>query len=510
MSAPGSGDGFAAARASFESVVGFLDGTEAAAMEHAELEAELDTRGRELMRRLLQDHLDLRAGRERRIDAVADTDGVARSRVESGHTRALTSVFGEVTVTRRAYRALGHANLHPVDAALNLPAEKHSHGLRRLAAIEAARGSFDTAVDAIDRATGVRLGKRQAEALATAAAADFDAFYTQRRPPLATGADGRDRGGGAPHEQALVLSYDGKGVVMRPDALRPATAKAAAGATPKLAGRLSKGEKRNRKRMATVGAVYHVACAPRTPGDIMADPDERQPTPGPVTTAKWLTASVTADAATVIAAVFDEAQRRDPGQRHTWIVLVDGNNHQIERTRAEADARGLDVAIVVDLVHVLEYLWAAAWAFFAEGDPAAQQWVRDRALAVLGGNARTVAAGIRRRASAAGLRPGRRRNADTAADYLDAKAPYLDYPTALEQGWPIATGVIEGACRHLVKDRMDITGARWGLPGAEAVLKLRALRCNDDFDDYWRYHLTQEHRRVHQANYLNGEIPTAA
>ena len=212
----------------------------------------------------------------------------------------------------------------------------------------------------------------------------------------------------------------------------------------------------------------------------------------------------------MIAAVFDEAQRRDPDQRHPWIVLVDGNNHQIDRTRAEADARGLDVAIVVDLVHVLEYLWAAAWCFFAEGDPAAEDWVRDRAIAVLDGKAITVAAGIRRRATAAGLRAGRRRNADTAADYLIAKAPYLDYPTALAQGWPIATGVIEGACRHLVKDRMDITGARWGLGGAEAVLKLRALASNGDFDDYWRYHLTQERRRIHQASYLNDEIPTAA
>ena len=196
MSAAEPGAGFGAGRETFESVVGFLDGAEAAAMEHAELEAELDTRGRELMRRLLQDHLDLRAGREQRLDAVTDTDGVPRSRVESGHTRALTSVFGEVTVTRRAYRAPGHANLHPADAALNLPAEKHSHGLRRLAAIEAARGSFDTAVDAIDRATGVRLGKRQAEALATAAAADFDAFYaaepaTAHQPATAISAGSR-------------------------------------------------------------------------------------------------------------------------------------------------------------------------------------------------------------------------------------------------------------------------------------------------------------------------------
>ena len=89
------------------------------------------------------------------------------------------------------------------------------------------------------------------------------------------------------------------------------------------------------------------------------------------------------------------------------------------------------------------------------------------------------------------------------------KAPHLDYPTALQRGWPIATGVIEGACRHLVKDRMDITGARWGLTGAEAILKLRAVRCNGDLDDYWAY-LAQERHRVHQSRYANNVVPQAA
>ena len=96
------------------------------------------------------------------------------------------------------------------------------------------------------------------------------------------------------------------------------------------------------------------------------------------------------------------------------------------------------------------------------------------------------------------------------ANYLTNKAPYLDYPTALHNGWPIATGVIEGACRHLVKDRMDITGARWGLAGAEAILKLRALTANGDFDAYWRYHLDQERRHVHESRYHNRVIPHAA
>ena len=129
---------------------------------------------------------------------------------------------------------------------------------------------------------------------------------------------------------------------------------------------------------------------------------------------------------------------------------------------------------------------------------------------MLDGRAREVAAGIRRRATTAGLATQERRKADEAARYLTNKAPYLDYPTALAAGWPVATGVIEGACRHLVKDRMDITGARWSVAGAEAVLKLRAVRCNGDFEAYWHWHLDQERRRVHESRYAEGILPIAA
>jgi hypothetical protein len=129
---------------------------------------------------------------------------------------------------------------------------------------------------------------------------------------------------------------------------------------------------------------------------------------------------------------------------------------------------------------------------------------------VLQGEASTVAASIRRKATCLGLDPRARENADRCADYLLAKRDYLTYPRALAEGWPIATGVIEGACRHLVKDRLDLTGSRWGLNGAEAILKLRALRSNGDFDEYWRYHLDRERHRVHEPRYASGVIPTAA
>jgi hypothetical protein len=181
--------------------------------------------------------------------------------------------------------------------------------------------------------------------------------------------------------------------------------------------------------------------------------------PAPAARNKWLVASVVEDAAAVVSRIFDEAERRDPGHQRAWVVLVDGNNHQIDRIEAEARKRKVTVAIVVDFIHVLEYLWQAARCFFTDDDTKAEAWVLDKALEILDGHAGLVAGAIRRKATYHHLDPAARAGTDRCADYLTNKAPYLDYSTALERGWPIATGVIEGACRHLVKDRMDITGA---------------------------------------------------
>jgi hypothetical protein len=475
-------------------VVGWLGGHEAAQLAHAELEDRLSADMREVICQLFQDHLDLRAEREERLGGVRDAHGALHGAVEAGHERSLTTVFGEVTVQRTAYRHRGEDNLYPADATLNLPDEIYSHGLRRRAAEEASRGSFDEAVAAIERGTGQHVPKRQAEELVRRAAADFETFYEDaKKAPAAT-------------SDVLVISADGKGVVMRPDALRPATAKAAA--SKKLATRLSKGERPYRKRMAEVGAVYDLSPVVRRPEDIMAKAEV--PGPAPVAKAKWLTASVADDAAKVIGAVFDEAERRDPAHERTWVALVDGANHQIEVLKKQARKRQVELNIVCDFVHVLEYVWKAAWCFFKEGDPAAEAWVKHKATEVLRSKAATVAGAIRRKATCLGLEPSRRANADACADYLLAKSEYLDYANALEKGWPIATGIIEGACRFLVSDRLDVTGARWGLEGAEAVLKLRALRSNGDFPSYWAYHLAQEKRRVHLSRYENGAIPRAA
>ncbi|MHB1431103.1 MAG: ISKra4 family transposase [Streptosporangiaceae bacterium] len=467
---------------------------------HAEMEVRLTGLSRELVRQLHQDSLDLRALREERLEPVTGSDGVRRGIVEPDHDRGLATIFGQVTVNRLAYRHRGDANLYPADAILSLPEDKYSHGLARLTAIEAPRGSFGQAGEAITRATGVRIGKRQVERLTVAAAADVDAFYAAHRAAPA-GSD-----------VLLVMQFDGKGIVMRREALREATAKAAAGATRKLATRLSPGEKNGRKRMAELGCVHDCEPVPRTAADIITRPGKSPPETaprgkaparkGPVASGKWLTASVTDDIPAVIAAGFAEADRRDPARERAWIALVDGNKQQIEAIEAEAGRRrGAEVTILIDLVHVLEYLWGAAWSFFETGDPAAEEWVAGQATKILESKSAQVAAGIRRRATTYGYSAKEREGADKCASYLTAKKPYLDYATALAGGWPIATGIIEGACRHIVKDRMDITGARWGLDSAEAVLKLRAIHSNGDFEAYWEWHLQQEQQRVHYSRY---------
>lgn len=216
-------DGYVASRDAFERLVSTLAGAPAHSLAHDELEELLEHQGRELLRQLMQDHLDARARAEEAAarpgagrPVVRGPEGQARTWRESSHPRWLTCVFGSVRVTRIAYRGRGVSNVHPADEALSLPAGRHSRGLARLAVLEAVRGSFDQAQQAVERRCGRVLGKRRLKELVVAAAVDIAAYYTVKIPTPCT------------REMPLVLQVDGKGVVMRPEALREATRRAAA------------------------------------------------------------------------------------------------------------------------------------------------------------------------------------------------------------------------------------------------------------------------------------------
>lgn len=486
-------------REQFDRMAAFMSSGEAQALAHDQLEEWLTTEGRELERRLFQEHLDLRAGAERRLVEVLGADAVERAGARP-LSRTLRSVFGSVTVWRLGYQASGVTCLCPLDGGLNLPPELHSYGVRRWVALHAARNSFDEVVEELESITGTAVHKRQAEELAWEAAQDFETFYAQRDPDTEA----------VSNQALLVLTVDGKGIVMRKDDLREATRRAAQSASHKLQKRLTKGEKRNRKRMAEVAAVYLVEPFVRDAEDVVRElrPVHDVKTCRPRPTNKRVWASVVEDAADVIDQAFEEAERLDPAHKRRWVVVVDGNPEQIRAVRKAAARHGAKVTLVLDVIHVLEYLWKAAYCFHPDASQEAEAWVTERLRALLTGHdSSQVAAGIRRSATRHHLSASKRKAADNCARYLINNRSLLGYAEALGHGLPIATGVVEGACRYLVKDRMDRTGARWSLDGAEAVLRLRALRTNGDFEDYWRFHLTQEYERNHRARYAGRRVP---
>ena len=350
----------------------------------------------------------------------------------------------------------------------------------------------------LSAATGTPIGKRQVEQLAARAAQDFDAFYAARESVAESTTD------------FLVLTFDGKGIPMLHEHLRAATRKAAAATPRQLRTRLTKGEKRHRKRMAQVAAVYNVAQYVRTVQDVLAElrsVREANKPPRPRPTNKRVWASVEKDPADVIRDAFDDALRRDPDKKRTWVVLVDGNKNQLRLVKKAARKRAVAITVIVDVIHVLEYLWKAAYAFHPEGSKDAESWVQQRLMWLPRGEHAKVRANLRRNAAARGLDDARGTAVRACIRYLRGTRHYLAYDQALAMGLPIATSVVEGACRYLVKDRMEKTGARWSLGGAEAVLRLRALRASGDFDAYWKLHLDREHAREHGARYAAGIPP---
>jgi hypothetical protein len=468
----------------FQWLIGQLNGEVAGQMEHGAIEALIFTEGTELLRCLMQAYLDLRAIREVRRYDVTSPDGDSLTHCRPNCERQLVTIFGKVVVRRKGYSRTGTDSVFPLDGELNLARDRYSHGLRHRVAHEVAANSFDEAVANIIKTTGGKVPKRQLEEISVTAARDFDAFYSDGKTdePRQT-------------SDILAMSVDQKGIVMRKEDLRSATRKAAEECVRRPGARLNPGEKLNRKRMASVAAVYDIEAHKRTPEQIMGLCPDEERSAGPRATHKRVWASVEREQEAVIEDMFREALRRDPQMKRPWAILVDGGEKQLDLVLGLIDRYRPNVSLILDFIHVLEYVWKAAYGFHAVGSVEAENWVAERALQILQGGAANVACGLRQSATLHQLSSDKRKAVDKCADYLEKYGPMLEYNQYMADGLPIATGVIEGACRHLIKDRMDRTGARWRLKRAEAVLRIRSLRSSGDFEAYWAFHQAREHQR---------------
>ena len=455
---------------------------EAGYLDHGEREEVIGAEGRELQRRLLQATFDLDAAREERIAQVTSAAGIRHGTVEAGHGRGLASVFGPVRVTRMAYRNRREPNLYPADARQVLPDDPYSLGMRALAAYHLATSGYGQAQEIIEARTGVTAGRAQLAGLAGDLAAWTGDFYEER----ARDAEEEEQ----PDSDVIMMQGDGKGIALRPEHRK------GGGTDPAHPGI---------KKMAEIVAVADFTPAVREPEDIAAPPARRKAHPGPVARDKWVSASITDDIPSMIAKAFDEADRRDPQRVRQRVFLVDGNKQQITAIEAQAAERGLKVPVLIDYIHVSGYLGKAAAALHP-GDPAAAgQWADGQLLRVLHGRAKAVAATLKSVAAKARANPRTRHldltDMDRAVTYLDNNRKHMRYDKALAAGWPIATGMIEGACRFVIEDRFGITGARWSPDGAEDILKLRAVVVNGDLDDYMRYYKERYRDEHHLARY---------
>lgn len=490
---------FSQARFAFRQLETWLTSGEAQHASEAQVEEQLEQRGRELLRLLLQAHLRQRGtgevGPALRVvtpppptatpddhSATVPPGGV-RHGEKRCHDRTLHTVLGDVTVQRTAYAAAGQASVHPLDEQLQLPQRSFSYPLQERLVRHAVQGPFDEALANVEQATGVRVSKRSAEQVVQEAAADFQAFYPQH--PVS---DLRQSG------PIVVTGIDGKGVPMiKPEqTLRKP--------------RRCKGDKKHKKRMATVATVRTQQARVRTPQQVVESLFRTTPKPKqPRTRRKALLpkehkrvwANLLQSKDEVIAEVVQEVQRLDPTGSKTHVALCDGERALQKRILPALRAVVPGVLLILDLLHVVEKLWRAAHCFHPEGSEEATAWVRKQTLRVLQGEVSQVIKGLRQSATKRGLKGPKRAVVEKVARYLRRNRPYMRYDEYLRQGLPIASGCVEGACKNLIKDRLERSGMRWSLPGAEAMIRLRSLYLSGDLDDYWDFHLEQEQRRLY-------------
>lgn len=460
---------------------GWLLSDEALVLPLDAVERETEVRGREVLRLMLQAHVHARGTGD--VGPVIETSGEEPAPLRRLRTqeRAVETIVGTVKVERTAYVAPERETVHPLDEAATLPERRYSYELQRRGVLGAVQGPFDEACERVAEATGVVLPKRSAQIVVREAASDFDDFYATRAVPPA-----------AQTGPILVAAVDGKGIPMvKPEkALRVV--------------RRGKGEKANKKRMATVAAVFTQQPRPRTPEDVVAslfDPPpprlaDAPPSPGPRAPRpehKRVWASVEKSKTEVITQVAAEVERRDPERVKRRVVVTDG-----ERALQKGTAAAIvGCTMILDLLHALEYLWKAAYCFHKEGSKEAAAWVRERALRLLRGEVSQVVKGIGKSATSRRFSGNSRKTVDAVRGYLYRNRHRMRYHEYLRDGLPIASGAVEGACRHLIKDRMERSGMRWTIATAEALVKLRAAYISGDFEDYWRFHVQAEHRRLH-------------
>jgi len=422
-------------------------------------------------------------------------DGRVVKRLPEPHGRPYRSIFGDFTLERVVYgtREGQRIAAAPLDARLGLPEGQCSYLLQNWNQALVVENPYAQVDAVLERILGFNQSVASLETMTrtlAGAVAGYEAARSSAAP--ATGA------------QIVVLSADGKGVPVRKPADAPAIA----------AHDHARGPKPDRKKMAVLGAAYLIEPHVRTPAAVVdalfrdpaapvGRPGPRRPVPQekrvcavlPVAAAVAEALAPPRPAEVVFPWLAAEAHRRDPDHQHPWVVLMDGQASLWEVAAATlGDAPRVEI---LDLLHATGYLWEAVHLFHDPGSAMALKWMKLLVLGLLGGMGTGVLRWLQHLAEQSELPAATRTRLEQIHDYFDRHRDRIHYDRYLAAGYPIASGVIEGACRHVVKDRMERAGMHWTLPGAQALLNLRCVALNDEWEPFINHHIQSETARLY-------------
>jgi hypothetical protein len=404
-------------------------------------------------------------------ETIETSQGIA----ERGRTseRSYFSIFGKLKATRYLYH-IGDVSFAPLDAVLNLPVRCYSYFLSVFANLLSINGAYGSASELLERFFNVKLSISALETISDESSVRYEGYYDLKNTlpkPVR-------------EEDYRVVSFDGKGVPMIKEE------------AAKIKGRQGKGEKRQKKKEALVGVKYGVNANVRTAEEVAANlvfPDKNEGNKKADKSAKAQNiryiASIKKSKREVMeeihAEVIDEDHSNNPlvcvmdGALHLWNMFDD----------VFKDIK--NKVLILDIIHVLEYIWIVAHIMYKEGSDEGKQYVYEKLLLILQGKVASYIMELQKEMLDGGWKKTQQDNFSKVITYLKNHKKYMSYDKYLSEGYPIGSGVVESACSHVVKDRMEISGARWGINGSESILKLRSVAKSKDWDEYWEFFTTQ-------------------
>jgi hypothetical protein len=405
------------------------------------------------------------------------------------------SIFGDIDIDRAYFWQEGSGKgIFPLNGDLNLPERHHSYVLQKWSEMIAVDSTFDKAREVLHELLGINVWSKQMEEINREAGEYVDDFYkTNPRQEQ--------------KEPILVVEVDSKGVVMKKEQ----------DAENRV--RLKKGEKPNKKKMATVTAVFGTERNVRKAEDIIKEEVESKEKehanslhivkldtkdePRPQN--KYVRATLKGkDIA--FERLAGEIEQRDPHNRCDRVALMDGESALEKKTLKYLPG----FMIILDLFHVMEKLWELCYFFCKEGTQEAQDWVKKYLSMLLRGKVGYMIGAIKQKVTKGDFSKSKTNKIYKILKYLEKRKNYMRYDEYLSKGYPIGSGVVEGLCRSFVKDRMELSGMRWTERGAEAMLELRSAKVNGVWTEFWDSYIDEKKDELYKSQDISRECKNAA